>query len=232
MWSHMLSLFHIQGGKHDICPPPPPPPPYQLGLPVKGSAALIGGCCPQVVSASFHFSLSSTWTSLLSSSAAVNLKMDKRVIYVHRGTKGDLLCEVVAPSQTFTWSCQNWEQSWGPPAPAAAHKEGRKLIMYNAAWRDELRLLPPPVSFSSSLAAAPHISHSLKHMTCIDLQQVLHSDSCSLPFCADRTVCASVCIHCWEALIKGRVWNMTKRSGESLPVCIGFICCEFVLMQI
>lgn len=35
---------------------------------------------------------------LLSSSTLVNLKMNKRVIYVHQGTKGDLLSEVIAPS--------------------------------------------------------------------------------------------------------------------------------------
>lgn len=39
---------------------------------------------------------------LLSSSTLVKLKMNKRVIYVHQGTKGDLLSEVIALSQPFT----------------------------------------------------------------------------------------------------------------------------------
>lgn len=73
---------------------------------------LIDSCSPQVIfsfrdSASRHFSL------LLCSSALVNLEMNKRVIYVHRGTEGDLLSEVIAPSQPFTLSCQNAERRWG-----------------------------------------------------------------------------------------------------------------------
>lgn len=101
--------------------------------------------------------------------------MDKRVIYVHQGMEGDLLCEDVAPPARHLHGAvrigsraeallllplhtkkdviDNVQHSL--KGRAASSSSSSYFFFFSAPH-------PPP------LAAALHISHSLKHMTCTD----------------------------------------------------------------